>query len=146
MKKGFLAIGLLFIVVCLHGCVVVVDEEERHSRQPSRHQPPDGTIAEIDAVGKLVLESHKRDAYEKIAGRDYLGPEAQIHLIQAVFDKLVLESSKENVLLTLINNPSFCPAGERAILDRLDKLALESDKRNILNAISQRKTQGEIQD
>jgi len=142
MKKSFLAVGLLVLWISLQGCVVVVDEEQRHSREPRRHLPADGTIAEIDAVGKLVLDSHKRDGYERIAGRDNLGPEAQIHLVKAVFDNLALESSKENVLLTLIHNPSFCPAGERAILQRLDKLALESDKRNILNAISERKNSG----
>ncbi len=142
MKKGFLVIGLLVIATCLQSCVVVIDDEERHSREPKRHLPPDETIAEIDAAGKLVLESHKRDAYERIAGRDYLSQEAQIHLVKAVFDKLVLESSKEDVLLTLIKNPSFCPAGEQTILNGLDKLALESDKRNILNAISERKSQG----
>ena len=141
MKKSILAVGLLILWTCLQGCIVVVDEEERHSREQTRDLPSDGTIAEIDAVGKLVLESHKRDAYEKIAGRDYLGPEVQVHLVMAVFDNLVLESSKEDVLLTLIHNPSFCPAGERAVLDRLDKLVLESDKRNILNAISKQKTQ-----
>lgn len=146
MKKSFLAVGVFVLSICLQGCLVIVDEEQEHSRGPTRHLPQDGTIAEIDAIGKLALESHKRDAYGKIAGRDPLGPEAQIHLVKAVFDNLALESSKEDVLLTLIHNPSFCPAGERAILDRLDMLALESDKRNILNAISRRKTQGQIQD
>ncbi len=142
MKKGFLAIGLLVIATCLQSCVVVIDDQEKHSRESRRHTPPDQTIAEIDAAGKLILESDKRDAYKIIAGRDYLSPEAQIHIVKAVFNKLVLESSKEDVLLTLIKNPSFCPAGEQTILNRLDKLALESDKRNILNAISQRKSQG----
>lgn len=140
MKKGFLFIGLLVIATCLQSCVVVIDDQEKHSRKSSRHNQSDQTIAEIDAVGKLVLESNKRDAYKKIAGRDNLGSQAQIHLVKAVFNKLVLESSKEDVLLTLIKNPSFCPAGEQTILNRLDKLALESDKQNILNAISQRKS------
>lgn len=142
MKKSALAAGFVVIVICLQSCIIVVDEEQRPSREPKRRLPMDGTIAEIDAAGQLVLESHKRDAYENIAGRDSLGPDAQAHLVKAVFDNLVLESSKENVLLTLIKNPGFCPAGERAILERLDKLVLESDKRNILNAISERKTQG----
>jgi hypothetical protein len=142
MKRGFLAIGLLVITTCLQSCVVVIDDKQGHSRESRGHQYQDKTITEIDAVSKLVLESHKRDAYKKIAGRDYLNPEAQIHLTKAVFDNLVLESSKEEVLLTLIKNPSFCPAGEQTILNKLDKLALESNKQNILNAISEQKTQG----
>ncbi len=138
MKKDTLTVGLLLLLTCLQGCVVVVDEEEKHPSQ----SPLDGTIAEIDAVGKLSLESNKRDGYETIAARDNLSPEAQIHLVKAVFNNLALESSKGIVLLTLINNPSFCPAGENAILKRLDKLMLENNKRNIVNAISERKNSG----
>ena len=143
MKKGLLAIGLLVIAACLQSCVVVIDEDQGHSRKSQRYKAPDNTTAEIDAAGKLVLESHRRDAYKRIAERDHLGPDAQIHLVEAVFDILVLESSKEDVLLTLIKNPSFCPAGEQTILNGLDKLTLESDKRNILNAISNRKNRGD---
>ena len=146
MKKGLLAAGLLVMATCLLSCIVIVDEEEKHAREPRRRLPVDGTITEIDAVADLVLESHKRDAYEGIAGREPLHPDVQVHLVVAVFDHLVLESSKEDVLLTLIRNPGFCPATERAILERLDKLVLESDNRNILNAIRERKTQGSIQD
>jgi hypothetical protein len=142
MKKDILAVRLFLLLICLQGCVVVVDEEQTHPRQSGKHPPSDGTIAEIDAVGKLNLESHKRQGYEKIAVRDNLSPEVQIHLVKAVFNNLALESSKENILLTLINNPSFCPAGERAILKRLDKLMLESNKRDILTAISECKNSG----
>jgi len=142
MKKDILAVGLFLLLLCLHGCVVVVDEEQQYPRHSDTHPPADGIITEIDAVGKLMLESHKRQGYEKIALRDNLSPEAQTHLVKAVFDNLMLESSKENVLLTIINNPGFCPAGERAVLKRLDKLMLESNKRNILDAISERKNSG----
>jgi hypothetical protein len=142
MKKDILTVGIFIILICLHGCVVVVDEDQTHPRQSEKHPPVDGTIAEIDAVGKLMLESNKRQGYENIAVRDNLSPEAQIHLVKAVFDNLTLESSKENILLTLIGNPSFSPVSERAILKRLNKLKLESNKRDILNAISKRKNSG----
>ena len=134
--------GLFAIATCLQSCVVVIDDEQCNSRESRKQRHPDETITEIDAAGKLVLESHKRDAYIKIAERDYLSPEGQIHLVKATHKNLVLESSKEDVLLTLINNPSFCPAGEQTILNGLDNLVLESDKRNILNAISERKNRG----
>jgi len=98
MKKGLLAIGLLVIAACLQSCVVVIDEDQGHSREPKRHIAPDNTTAEIDAAGKLVLESHRRDAYKSIAERDHLGPDAQIHLVEAVFNKLVLERVKHHCL------------------------------------------------
>ena len=127
MKRSLIVVGLLVLATCLQSCIVVVDEEARHPREPKRPFSVDGTITEIDAAGKLALNSHKRDAYEGIAGRVPLSPEAQVHLVMAVFDNLALESAKERVLLTLIDNPSFCPDGERAILESLDKLA-DSDE------------------
>ena len=41
--------------------------------------------------------------------------------------------------MTLIENPDFCSAAEREILERIDRLAFESSKKNILKAISDRK-------
>jgi hypothetical protein len=41
--------------------------------------------------------------------------------------------------LTLIENPDFSRAAERAILEKLDKLAFASSKNKILKAISDRK-------
>jgi len=44
--------------------------------------------------------------------------------------------------LPLIENPDFCSAAERTILDKLDRLAFANSKKRILKAISDRKNQG----
>lgn len=134
MKKGLLVVGLFVSVLWVGGCIVFVGEETRGHRESS-----DATIAEIDAVGKLSFDSERKKGYERIAAREGLGAAAQVHLVEAVLDKLSFDSAKEEVLLTLIANPSFCGAAERAILERIDRLAFENSKRNVLKAISDRK-------
>ncbi|MHC4647012.1 MAG: hypothetical protein ACYTBJ_16065 [Planctomycetota bacterium] len=136
MSKGFLAAGMVMSALSLAGCIIVSDERE-HPQQP----PKDVTILEIDAVSKMALESSRLQGYERIAKRAGLSDATQAYLVEAVFEDLSLESSKLNVLLTLIRNPGFRAAGERAMLENLDKLALESSKRMILDAINRRKTQ-----
>ncbi len=88
---------------------------------------------------ELSFESDRKQGYERIAGREGLSAEAQIHLVESVCDKLSFDSAKEEVLLTLIANPSFCSEAEQAILDRLDRLAFEISRKKILEAISERK-------
>ncbi len=123
----------------LTGCVVVVHEDKRHPRKPDVDCfPSDVLIEEIDAVGKLSFEPSKRDAYERIARRPGLHDEAQEHLVKAVFDNLSFEPSKRDVLMALISNPSFGPAGRQAILSQLDRLSFEPTKTEILEAISRR--------
>jgi hypothetical protein len=123
----------------LTGCTVVVHEEKRHPRKPDVVRvPPDAVIQEIDAVGKLSFEPHKRDAYMRIAKRPDLHDKAQAHLVNAVFDNLSFEPWKRDVLMALISNPGFGPAGRQAILSQLDRFSFEPYKRDILEAISRR--------
>lgn len=137
MNRSLLVIGLLVSAICLGGCVVIVDEE---TRGPSG--PDDETIAEIDAVGKLSFDSDREQGYQRIAAREGLSPEAQVHLVEAALGRLSFENAKEDVLLTLIENPDFSRAAERTILEKLDKLTFASSKKRILKAISDRKNQG----
>ncbi|MEA3227427.1 MAG: hypothetical protein U9Q07_15860 [Planctomycetota bacterium] len=130
MKKGLLVVGLFVSAVWLGGCVVFVDEKTGGSA--------DATIAEIDAVGKLSFDSERKKGYEKIAMREGLTALAQVHLVEAVLDNLTHDSVKEEVLLTLIANPSFGGAAEREILEQLDRLAFESSKKKVLKAIGLR--------
>ncbi len=123
----------------LIGCVVVVHEEKRHPRRPDAHRiPADVTIEEIDAVGKLSFEPHRRDAYLRIAKRPGLHDAAQEHLANAVFDNLSFEPFKRDVLMALISNPDFGPSGRHAILSQLDRISFEPTKTEILEAISRR--------
>ena len=134
MKNSLIVVGLVVSVLCVGGCIVFVGEETRGHRGDS-----DATIAEIDAVGKLSFDSERKKGYERIAERQGLSPGAQVHLVEAVLGKLSFDNAKEQVLLTLIDNPGFCSAAEREILERIDRLAFESGKRKILKAISDRK-------
>jgi len=134
MKNSLIVVGLVVSVLCVGGCVVFVSEETRGHRGDS-----DATIAEIDAIGKLSFDSERKKGYERVAAREGLAAAAQVHLIEAVLDKLSFDSAKEEVLLTLIENPDFCSAAEREILEMIDRLAFESSKRKILKAISDRK-------
>jgi hypothetical protein len=141
MKKSFLAVTLIASAVCLAGCLVIVDEEtrgpkDRHSGPP---EPTERTIAEIDAVSKLAFDSDKREGYKRIAGRAGISPDAQVYLVEATFAKLVFDNAKEDVLLTLIGNPSFSDAAEQVILENLDRLPFDNTKQKILRAISARK-------
>jgi hypothetical protein len=124
----------------LTGCTVVVHEQRR--RPPRKPDvvcvPSNVVIQEIDAIGKLSFEPHKRDAYMRIAKRPGLHDEAQEYLVGAVFDDLSFEPWKRDVLMALISNPDFGPAGRKAILSQLDRLSFEPYKRDILEALSRR--------
>lgn len=131
----------MVLAACLSGCLVIVDDETRSpkERPGGPPEPTERTIAEIDAVGKLAFDSDKRQGYKRIAGRVGISPDAQVYLVTAVFARLVFENAKEDVLLTLISNPSFSDAAEQVILEKLDRLPFENSKQKILKAISARK-------
>lgn len=138
MNKNLLIVGFFILTMFLNGCIVVLDEETRGPGRPGTHLPDD-TIAEIDAVGKLSFDSDREQGFERIAAREGLSPDAQIHLVEAALGRLSFDNAKEDVLLTLIKNPDFSRAAERAILEKLDKLAFSSSKNKILKAISDQK-------
>jgi len=60
-------------------------------------------------------------------------------LVGAVLDTLSRDDAKQDVLLTLIKNPSFSSVTEHEILNSIDQLVFESTKKDILKAISDRK-------
>jgi len=142
MNKSLLVIGLFLSAVCVVGCVVIVNEKSRGPDEPEVYIPDDETIVEIDAVGKLPFDSDRKQGYERIASREGLSAEAQVHLVDAALGKLSFDNAKEEVLLKLIENPDFSREAERTILEKLDKLAFSSSKKKILKAISDRKNQG----
>jgi hypothetical protein len=140
MRRILLNSILILAALWLTGCVVVVHEDKKHPRRKPDVvcAPSDVLIEEIDVVGKLTFEPHRRDAYMRIARRPGLHDEAQEHLVSAVFDNLSFEPMKRDVLMALISNPCFGPAGRQAILSQLDRLSFESYKRDILEALSRR--------
>jgi len=137
MRRTLLFGTLVLSAMWLGGCIVIISEEKRYPNEPDEIcVPANATIEEIDAVTKLAFESSRRGAYRRIAERQGLSDPAQAHLVQAVFDNLSLESSREEILLTLIKNPSFSCTGRTAILAHLEQLALESTKQRMLKAMS----------
>ena len=141
MNRSLLVFGLFVSAICIGGCVFIVDEETRGPSGPVVYSPDD-TIVEIDAVGKLSFDSDREQGYKRIAERQGLSPEAQVHLVEAALGRLSFDNAREDVLLTLIGNPDFSGDAERTILEKLDKLAFSSSKKRILKAISDRKNQG----
>ena len=142
MNRSLLVFGLFVSAICIGGCVFIVDDETRGPSGRGVYSPDDGTIAEIDAVGKLPFDSDREQGYKRIASREGLSPDVQIHLVEAALGRLSFDNARENVLLTLIGNPDFSRAAERVILEKLDRLAFASSKNRILKAISDRKNQG----
>ena len=143
MKHVLLNSVMILVAIWFTGCTVVVHKPRRYPRKPDvvcvpPEVPSDVVIQEIDAVGKLSFEPTKLEAYMRIAKRPDLHDEAQVHLVSAVFDNLDFEPSKHNVLMAIISNPSFGPAGRQAILSQLDRLDFEPTKMEILEAISRR--------
>ena len=135
MRNGLIIIGFAVSVLWLGGCSVFVGDET-HDRGGAS---AGSAIAEIDAVGELSFDSERKDGYKRIAKREGLSAGAQVYLVEAVLDKLSFDNAKEEVLLTLIKNPSFSSVAENEILDNIDELAFERSKKKILQAISDRK-------
>ena len=142
MNRSLLVFGLFVSAIFIGGCVVIVDDETSGPSGPGVYSPDDDTIAEIDAVGKLPFDSDRKQGYKRVAERQRLSPDAQVHLVEAALGRLSFDNAREDVLLTLIENPDFSGDAERTILDKLDKLAFSSSKKKILKAISDRKNQG----
>jgi hypothetical protein len=96
------------------------------------------TIAEIDAATGLSFENNRVSVYDQIASRPSLSPEAQVHLVEAIFRHLSFENNRLTLLLKLTANPSFSPAGKEAILKRLNNLSFENNRQAVLQAMGQR--------
>jgi hypothetical protein len=131
MKNGLIIIGFAVSVLLVGGCFIFEDDEAYDGGASA-----DTTIAEIDAVGELSFGSERKDAYKRIAKREGISPVAQVYLVEAVLDNLSRDDAKQEVLLTLIKNPSFSSVAEHEILNDIDQLAFESTKQEILEAIS----------
>lgn len=95
------------------------------------------TIAEINAVSNLRSDSAKLEGFKAIAGRKDLQKEAQAYMVHPVTKKVFSSLAKEEILITLINNPNFAIEAKKEILFNLNKLE-EVNKINVLRAINKR--------
>jgi len=127
-------------MVGLLGCsskVVIVhtpDGSDRHGCCTD----DEATTAEIEAVKMLSFSKDRAEMLNQIARRPRLGPTAQVCLVDTVLDELSFENEKVEVLLALIQNPSFLPAGKSRVLKRLDALGFNKNRKLILEAINRR--------
>ena len=143
MKYFVLYLLCIVSALFLSGCVVAIGNGGSSAHKCDRACNPSctpalATITEIDVVGALHTESAKVSRYTAIAQRRNLTCCAQVHLVRSVFEKLHTESSKQHVLVTLINNHAFCTCGKMEIVNRLNKSHTESGKLHILTLIDSR--------
>ena len=133
MRKGLLVLAWVSIALWGQGCIVIcADAEDWEPCCPHVDGPDGATIREIDAVSDLAFDKDRAATYEQIARREGLSEQAQIHLIEASLRHLSFENAKVEVLLALMENPSFTPTAKAVLLDRLDRLAFDQDRRRIL--------------
>ena len=136
---------LIAVTLAVSGCFEEFDELFGELFTPDEQLQEDlnfeleTTIAEIDAVGSLKSDSAKLEGFKAIAEREKLLREAQAYMVRPVAKKVFSSSAKEEILITLINNPNFCLEAKKEILFNLNKLA-EENKINVLRAINNRGT------
>ncbi len=131
--------GLLILTLSLSGCIVAIGSGGRkHDRDNVHVHNTDSVISEIDAAGRLFSDSDKADIYTAIAQRQMLSSKAQSYLVKEAFRHLFSESSKEKVVLALIENPCFDDVGKKAVLANLRRFFSDSNKKRILQAINRR--------
>ena len=126
------------MMVWLNGCIVIDTEKTESSWGSEAIEPENVTIQEIDAVGKLSMEDHRREGYERISHRHGLSTGAQVHLVEAAFGNLSRDDAKVDVLTTLVRNRCFRSETKAAILDRLGSLDREGSRKEILDVMSKK--------
>ncbi len=137
--------GLLILTLSLSGCVIAIGNRgHKHDPDCVHVHDTDSVIAEIDAAGRLFSDSDKADIYTAIAQRQMLSSKAQSYLVKEAFRHLFSESSKEKVILALIENPCFDDVGKKTVLANLRRFFSDSHKKRILQAINRREQAPEI--
>ncbi len=144
MKSVLSVLGTCLLAAALSGCVVI-GASKSHCRDCPDY-PEDcldyssasDEIAEIDAVGKLMMSSNRLTGYRRIAQRDALSEPAQVYLVKTAVRKLMMDSEREEIFLVLIRNPAFGCTTKRVILARLNSLMMESSRLRVLDAIAER--------
>lgn len=144
MKTVLSVLGICLFAAALSGCVVIGTSRKHCSDCPKYpedcldYSPAADEIAEIDAVGKLMMSSNRFEGYSRIAQRDTLSEPGQVYLAKTAIRKLMMNSEKEEIFLVLIRNPAFGCTTKRVILARLNYLIMESSKQRVLDAIAER--------
>jgi hypothetical protein len=128
-------------VVSLGGCVIAIGNGGDEHAQRRQIANDDAVRAEIDAAGKLFSDSDKTGVYKDIAERDGLCGQVQAYLVKESSRHIFSDGGKEEVMLTLINNPCFDATGKQAVIANLNQMFSDSRKRRILKALDEREKQ-----
>ncbi|HRT87664.1 MAG: hypothetical protein ACOYLD_08620 [Anaerohalosphaeraceae bacterium] len=144
MRRIMCLVTLIALAIGTGGCFIATGNSA-HCKSPD---VPCGTIAddgsaiaEIDAAAKLFSDADKTDVFKDIARRRDLGGKSQAHLVKTAMRSIFSDSSKEEVLLAVIENPCFNNAGKKAVLANLNHIFSDSRKKRILKAINNRQMQ-----
>jgi len=131
-------LALPVTLVALLACGGCFFTEGEHVRPDLPEPGAEATIAEIDAAAELKFDADRGDALERIARRYGLACEAQVHLVDTALDELSFDDHRRAVLITLIENRSFCRAAKARLLDRIDALRFAFNQKAVLDAIDRR--------
>ena len=106
MRTAILSVLVIGLVVGMCGCVVSIggDCSKCGKRAIVEGGEMTATMAEIEALGSLISEGSKADGYMALAQRGDLSEAERICLLKAVEDNLISDSSKEEILMVLIQN------------------------------------------
>lgn len=136
---------LIVATVPLAGCINLSFGSRRPPPPPAIVAPAPplsgdevATMAEIDAAAKLSFDSARKDSLIQVAQRAGLSPTVQVHLVNVGYRCLSFDTSKMDVLRTLIANPAFSDAARQAIVTQLNHLQFDSHKQSILRQLDQR--------
>ncbi|MCD6394209.1 MAG: hypothetical protein J7M40_11960 [Planctomycetes bacterium] len=131
--------GILILTLSLSGCIISIGSGGRkHDPDYVHVHHTDTIIAEIDVAGRLFSDSDKADVYAAIAQRQGLSSKAQSYLVKEVFHHIFSESSKEKVIIALIENPCFDDVGKKTVLANLHRFFSDSSKKRVLQAMNRR--------
>lgn len=144
-----ISLSLASAWIVVSGCVVSIGGNDKpHPRNEIPKPSPvvvvpsntedTATLAEIDAIAKLSFDNGKKDGFVAVASRPGISHGVQVHLVNTSLRSLSFDGSKVDVLLPLIQNPSFSPAAKEAIFRQLDLLSFDASKTRIMNAIQER--------
>jgi hypothetical protein len=93
---------------------------------------------EINAAAQLSFDSSRTAALDDIARKPELCPQSQVLLVQKVYSRLDYETSKMQVLRTLIQNPGFSNAAKAQIINGLGHLSYDTSRSEVLALINNR--------
>ncbi|MHC4637272.1 MAG: hypothetical protein ACYTBP_07565 [Planctomycetota bacterium] len=106
MRTAVLLVLVIGLAVGMSGCVVSIGGEcgKCGKRAIVEGGEMTATMAEIEAVSSLISEGSKAEGYRALAQRGDLSEPERICLIKAVEENLITDSSKEEILMVLIQN------------------------------------------